>query len=365
MAKAMEPDAGVDTRERSRAISAVFHELLGRQSVLAADVAVEQPSLGDTAGLTLIATPTEIEQLFWASADNGKHAVSDEIFNRCKIVVFTPEEWDAKQKILYEVSEPIVTYSKRHPIKPVLWHKYQYNRESLIVKGFVSSAEPTMAVVADGTGRFAVKYIYLPLDEEPSAMLDLASHVYEDECTPQVEARGARGVDPRQLRRVGDATTKSILVVGFDPIAQLNLVMGLGTAVSRLDMVKLLKEHPSAEVSTCGPDDPILLEYSMVESSESGVRKSKCEASKKIKRLSEPQPKILDEGPPPRRRSRAFRIIPSRSNSMCAICYAEDSNLVMLNPCSHATFCVTCAARLNQCPVCRGIVTGTRRIFFA
>ena len=160
-------------------------------------------------------------------------------------------------------------------------------------------------------------------------------------------------------------TTKSLLVVGFDPIAQLNLVMGLGTAVSRLDMVKLLKEHPSAEVSTCGPDDPILLEYSMVESSESGIRKSKCEASKKIKRLSEPQPKILDEGPPPRRRSRASRIIPSRSNSTCAICYAEDSNLVMLNPCSHATFCVTCAARLNECPVCRGIVTGTRRIFFA
>ena len=172
------------------------------------------------------------------------------------------------------------------------------------------------------------------------------------------------GVKVVWLDTKSSETTKSLLVVGYDPIAKLNLVKEEGMAVSRLDMVKLLKEHPSADVSTCGPDDPILLEYSMVESSESGVRKSKSEASKKIKRMSEPQPEIPDEGPPPRR-SRGPRIIPGRSNLSCAICCAEDANLVMFNPCSHATFCVTCAARFDRCPVCRGNVTGTQRIFFA
>ena len=159
-------------------------------------------------------------------------------------------------------------------------------------------------------------------------------------------------------------TTKSLLVVDYDPIAKLNLVKAEGMAVSRLNMVELLKSHPSAVVSTCEAEDPLLLEYSKVESSENGIRKSKSEASKKIKRLSEPQPEIPDEGPPPRR-SRGPRVNPGRSNLSCAICFAEDADLVMFNPCSHVASCVTCAARLNRCPICQGNVTGTHRIFFS
>ena len=125
-------------------------------------------------------------------------------------------------------------------------------------------------------------------------------------------------------------------------------------------MVNLLKEHPSAHVSTYGPENPILLEYSEA-SSANGVRKAKSDASHKIKRLSEPQPEILDVGPSPRR-PRAPRVTDKLS---CAICYATDANFVMLNPCSHAVFCVTCAANIYSCPLCCVPLTGTQRLFFA
>ena len=134
--------------------------------------------------------PTSIDQLFWATADSVLPAISEDVFRTCKKVVFTREEWDTKQQILHEASAPIVAYSKKHPNKPVPWHTYQYNHERLVNKGFVSSAEPTMVVVANGTGRFAVKYIYLPLDDTPSEMLELAEYVYTDQCTPTVQASG-------------------------------------------------------------------------------------------------------------------------------------------------------------------------------
>ena len=162
-------------------------------------------------------------------------------------------------------------------------------------------------------------------------------------------------------------TTTTILVLDYDRIAKENMVKELGKSLSRRDVVKLLKEYPSAHVSTCPPDDPIFVEYTVEEAAKpkGTSRKSKTDAYAKMKRLAEPEEDISDDGPPPRR-PRVFR----QNHVSCTICLSEDANFVSFNPCGHAPFCVACAARAvahngGHCPICREVTTGTQRLFFA
>ena len=62
-AAAMEPDADAGALERAVSASAKFYELLGQQSVITSSVS----------------SPTSIDQLFWATADNGLPAISEDM----------------------------------------------------------------------------------------------------------------------------------------------------------------------------------------------------------------------------------------------------------------------------------------------
>ena len=159
--------------------------------------------------------------------------------------------------------------------------------------------------------------------------------------------------------------TTAILVLDYDRIAKENMVKELGKSPSRRNLIKLLKEHPSAHVSTCAPNDPIFIEHTVEEAAKGTTRQSKTDASAKIKRLAEPEEDIEDEGPPPR------RPCVSRPNGIsCTICSETNAHFVILNPCGHAAFCCKCAERIMNsdsatCPVCRSFIAGTQRIFFA
>lgn len=170
------------------------------QDLKAAAAADAAAAAARSMGGPLSPTPTAItgetahvtrDQLYWVTADNGSPAVSEDVFRTCKLVVFTQEEWDAKQTILSDVCAPIVKYSKTEQVKAksVPWERYEYHREGLLARGFTHSDEATMVVVADGSGRFAVKSIYLPLDKAPELM-HLANTVYDDDGNVGVEARG-------------------------------------------------------------------------------------------------------------------------------------------------------------------------------
>jgi hypothetical protein len=158
-------------------------------------------------------------------------------------------------------------------------------------------------------------------------------------------------------------TTEELLVVGYDAVAVVNMVKWLGKPVQCYDVVRLLKENPSAHVAKCAPDDPLLLKYTEETVDENKSRKAAVEAVQKIKRGADPEEEIEDVGPSPRRR-RSTR--PAALS--CGICMEDKDAYVALQPCGHAPFCTGCAATLMNdanCPMCRAHVTGTQRIFFS
>jgi hypothetical protein len=59
----------------------------------------------------------------------------------------------------------------------------------------------------------------------------------------------------------------------------------------------------------------------------------------------------------------------SAVNFECCICFCEDGDIVKLAPCNHSECCITCVLKLmsekgmeNQCPICRGEVTGWNKL---
>jgi len=59
----------------------------------------------------------------------------------------------------------------------------------------------------------------------------------------------------------------------------------------------------------------------------------------------------------------------SAVNFECAVCFGDDGDIVKLAPCNHSECCITCVLKLmsekgtkNQCPICRGEVTGWNKL---
>ena len=162
-------------------------------------------------------------------------------------------------------------------------------------------------------------------------------------------------------------TTTSLLVLDYDPIDAVNMVKELGKTISRRDVVRLLKEFPSAVISKCSHEDPIFIEYSE-ETASANVRKSAVEASKKIKRDADDKDEIEDVGPPPRRpRGMPRAQQGSQNGTPCCVCWSEGDTYVALQPCWHTNFCLDCATSIQRgsgvCPICRAGITGTQRIY--
>ena len=47
----------------------------------------------------------------------------------------------------------------------------------------------------------------------------------------------------------------------------------------------------------------------------------------------------------------------------CTVCMSTSSDRVVLLPCKHASFCGTCAPKLDKCPICRRIVATRMNVF--
>ena len=99
-------------------------------------------------------------------------------------------------------------------------------------------------------------------------------------------------------------TTKELLVLCYDAVAMVNMVKQLGVPVQHYDVVRLLKENPSAHIEKCAPDDQLFLEYTEETANEKKSRNAAVEADQKIKRGAEPEEEIEDVGPPERKRVR-------------------------------------------------------------
>ena len=52
----------------------------------------------------------------------------------------------------------------------------------------------------------------------------------------------------------------------------------------------------------------------------------------------------------------------SEQAGVCTICLDSKSN-ILLEPCYHIGTCDTCTERIDECPICRVKVTGTRKVF--
>ena len=57
----------------------------------------------------------------------------------------------------------------------------------------------------------------------------------------------------------------------------------------------------------------------------------------------------------------------SAVNFECCICFGEEGDIVKLAPCNHSECCITCVLKLmsgkeNECPICRGEVTGWNKL---
>lgn len=50
--------------------------------------------------------------------------------------------------------------------------------------------------------------------------------------------------------------------------------------------------------------------------------------------------------------------------TVCAVCLDEPLS-VMFQPCGHCACCVTCASALDKCPICRGPIVNTTKIFLS
>jgi hypothetical protein len=141
-----------------------------------------------------------LELLYWANADNGLPAISEEVWRECIVVTFSKKEWSTKQQILKGVCEPIQVFAKvenqnkracaKYQMKEVQWQSYDYNKDVLMQKGFALSNEKTLVAVEDGAGRFAVKYVYWPTDEPQSPMDQLAEYIYDGKGRVLRKARG-------------------------------------------------------------------------------------------------------------------------------------------------------------------------------
>jgi hypothetical protein len=161
-------------------------------------------------------------------------------------------------------------------------------------------------------------------------------------------------------------TTEEMLVLEYDKVDRVYLVKRPGKPVQRFDLIQLFKSNKSTFAQKWAFDDPLFLEYTEETANEKKSRKAAVEAVQKIKRSAEPEEKIEDIGPSPRRPSRRPRSI--NPGWSCGICMEEDATYVTLQPCGHAPFCTDCAATLMNhanCPICRKHITGTQRIFFS
>lgn len=139
-----------------------------------------------------------IDQLYWEDAEDagitGILAVSREIFDRCTLTIMTRAEFASIENILHDIELSISDVGFAN----IDWQHTCWTEDYLIKECRFSRVDgPTMLAVATGDSlptRYALKYIYLPMEEDLLAMRSLATYVFDDNGLPREAVNGAGGL---------------------------------------------------------------------------------------------------------------------------------------------------------------------------
>eukprot|EP00927_Polykrikos_kofoidii_P039894 TRINITY_DN34187_c0_g1_i1.p1 TRINITY_DN34187_c0_g1~~TRINITY_DN34187_c0_g1_i1.p1 ORF type:complete len:372 (+),score=17.20 TRINITY_DN34187_c0_g1_i1:161-1276(+) len=122
----------------------------------------------------------EFRKLYWedAAEDCQEPAVSREVFEMCTLTIISHEEFAANEELLKAVAKSIPEAG----FAEVEWHKTRWTEKHLVEQcGYRRSGDSTILAVADGTGRYAIKYVYVSMDTESKPMRELSSYVFDDQ----------------------------------------------------------------------------------------------------------------------------------------------------------------------------------------
>lgn len=127
-----------------------------------------------------------VEEVYWEevhpSLHEAKLAVSRSLFAACRQTLLTQQQFDAHEQTLRAIAKSIAAQG----FADVAWESSQWTETHLISHcGFTRSDEPTILLVdTDPSGgtrrRYAVKYIYLPMQREMSEMRSLCEYVFDE-----------------------------------------------------------------------------------------------------------------------------------------------------------------------------------------
>lgn len=128
------------------------------------------------------ASNVEIHQLYWEDAVWDQNvqelAVSREVFEMCTLTIISQDEFAANEALMKAVEKSIPETG----FAEVEWHKTRWTEKHLVENcGFRRTGDSTILAVADGFGRYAIKYVYVTMDTESKPMRELSSYVFDDQ----------------------------------------------------------------------------------------------------------------------------------------------------------------------------------------
>ena len=158
-------------------------------------------------------------------------------------------------------------------------------------------------------------------------------------------------------------TTTVLLVLPYDLIQGENRVKQLGReGFFFKDVVGLIKTNKSCTVSLLDADDPILTEAVFKEFAEHGS----ADRKDRLKRKAKFTRSVVNDGP---EQGLQVRRRVSVNEGLCILCMDQRALFCVL-PCNHVCYCEECVPAVSggenghECPICRGDIFRTMRIYF-
>ena len=122
-----------------------------------------------------------IALLYWEDVPNSPHhAVGQEQYDTCIIKVLTQAQFQRHEDTLRAIAAEVKAQCPSG-FTDIEWHKTRWTKEALLEARFVEEARPTILAVEDDAGRYAIQYMYWPMDREVEPMRDLGALVLDKE----------------------------------------------------------------------------------------------------------------------------------------------------------------------------------------
>ena len=158
-------------------------------------------------------------------------------------------------------------------------------------------------------------------------------------------------------------TTTVLLVLPYDEVQGENRVKEMGKEnIYFKDVVKLIQNNKSCTVSLVDCDDPILTEDVFKEFEHGNAERKDMKRKAAVDAEAKFGPLHVNEQERPR-----VRRASAHGAGLCVICQDERAVFCVL-PCNHVCYCEGCTPAVvgegDSCPICRGDVFRTMRIYF-